>query len=273
MKYQKSYSDKNVRAKKHLGQHFLKDENIAYKIAEELEYNAGSTVVEIGPGTGVLSKYITEKVDKIGFDYKLIELDSESVDYLQSQNIYQKSGIEIINRSILKIDWSDFGNQIELIGNLPYNISSPIFFKAFESFEHIYKGVFMVQKEVAHRICSQHGNKSYGILSVLLQSLFKCELLFDVHPNSFIPPPKVTSSVFSITKKEEAVEPGILPILKSIVKKSFNNRRKMLRNTLSNELQVLGEEFEKYLTLRPEQLSVPDFLYLAKAISEKKDAV
>ena len=273
MKHQKKFSENYVRAKKHLGQHFLKDRNIAQKIASNLDYQVGNTILEIGPGTGILSREIVDGIGDAGISYVMVELDRESVDYLQQDPLYNKENITLLNKDVIGLQWPEVGNKIELIGNLPYNISSPIFFKVLENVHLIYKGVFMVQKEVAHRICSMHGSKTYGILSVLMQSMYNCRLLFDVHPQSFIPPPKVMSSVFLIERKDERPTADEFTILKSVVKKSFNNRRKMLRNTINDELCELGDEYEKYLTLRPEQLSVSDFFSLAASLSAKRNAV
>ncbi|MEQ8359580.1 MAG: 16S rRNA (adenine(1518)-N(6)/adenine(1519)-N(6))-dimethyltransferase RsmA [Cytophagales bacterium] len=269
MKQNQSKKYGYVRAKKSLGQHFLKDEFVAEKIANELQYDTPKTVIEIGPGMGVLTKYIVDKISNPDLKLKLIELDRESVEYLRTKEIYQKENIEIVSEDVLKLDWQKFSKPTELIGNLPYNISSPIFFKIIENYTLIYKGVFMVQKEVADRICSKHGSKTYGILSVLLQSLYSCTPILDVAPNSFIPPPKVNSSVFKMELKKDAIDKKLMSILKPLVKKSFNNRRKMMRNTIGIELNSLGKEFEKYLTLRPEQISVSEFIFIAKAIADK----
>ncbi len=271
MKQNQSKNQSYVRAKKSLGQHFLKDESIAEKIANELQYDSPKTVIEIGPGMGVLTKYIAAGISNPKLQLKLIELDRESVDFLRNKEIFQKENIEIVSDDVLKLDWQKFSEPLELIGNLPYNISSPIFFNIIENYSHIYKGVFMVQKEVGDRICATHGSKTYGILSVLLQSLYTCIPILDVPPNSFIPPPKVNSTVIKIELKKDAIDKKLMSILKPLVKKSFNNRRKMMRNTIGFELNSLGGEFEKYLTLRPEQISVPEFIYIAKALADKQD--
>ena len=229
--------------------------------------------IEIGPGMGVLSKYIAEKCEEIGFEFLMVEYDWESIDFLKAQSAYDIEGISVIKKDILQYNWSESTSHLNLIGNLPYNISSPIFFKIIGDFENIDSGVFMVQKEVAHRICAMHGSRTYGILSVLLQSIFDCELLFDVEAKSFFPPPKVVSSVFKISKKKNAIEPALLSILKPLVKKAFNQRRKMLRNTIGDELGSLGSASEKYLTLRPEQISVEEFISMAKELQSIKNAL
>ncbi len=269
MKQYQSNSGKYVRAKKSLGQHFLKDEYVAEKMASEMNSHSKRTLIEIGPGMGVLSKYIVENLHLGELEFKMIELDRDSVAFLKEREIYQKENIEIISRDVLQLDWKSFSPPLEIIGNLPYNISSPIFFKIIENYNLIYKGVFMVQKEVADRICADHGSKTYGILSVLLQSLYSCTLMFDVPPSSFKPPPKVNSSVFKMELKKDPIDKELMSILKPLVKKSFNNRRKMMRNTIGEELKALGQEFEKYLTLRPEQISVAEFIDIAKAIGNK----
>lgn len=259
-----------VRAKKHLGQHFLSDKNIAQKIVNSLNNGVQGNIVEIGPGTGVLSQFLADSLEKDTL-YFLLDVDKESIAYLEDQEQYKKENISILNQDILISNLNDFGEILRIIGNLPYNITSPILFLLLENKELVGDAVFMIQKEVAERICADHGNKTYGILSVLLQTYFKAEYLFEVGPQNFIPPPKVWSSVIALRSKE-SVEVDF-KILKSIVKKSFNNRRKMLRNTLSQELDELGEEFDKFRTLRPEQISVSDFGTIALALSKSRNAI
>jgi 16S rRNA (adenine1518-N6/adenine1519-N6)-dimethyltransferase len=254
---------RSVRPKKHLGQHFLKDLEIARKIALALKPIEGHCIVEIGPGMGVLSEYLVEQVRDRDIIYYLVEFDKESVSYLNNNAIYKAANIHILNEDVLKYNWRSTNRTLDLIGNLPYNISSPIFFEILDHLEIVNSGVFMVQKEVADRICASHGSKVYGILSVLIQAYFDCKLLFDVAPGAFYPPPKVTSSVFRIERKKESPDISLISSLKSLVKKSFNQRRKMLRNTIGTELRNMGSEVEKYLTLRPEQLSVEDFIFIA----------
>lgn len=259
-----------VRAKKHLGQHFLSDKNIAQKIVNALSNEAQGNIVEIGPGTGVLSQFLAGNLDKDTL-YFLLDVDNESISYLEEQDQYKRENISILNQDILRSNLNDFGEKLRIIGNLPYNITSPILFLLLENKELIADAVFMIQKEVAERICADHGNKTYGILSVLLQTYFKAEYLFEVGPQNFIPPPKVWSSVIALRPKDSAEVD--FKILKSIVKKSFNNRRKMLRNTLSQELDELGEEFDRFRTLRPEQISVSEFGTIALALSKSRNAI
>ncbi len=269
MDQKKQHKSTAVRAKKHLGQHFLSDELVAKNITDLIfDVNSGR-ILEIGPGMGVLSKYIATYIKDKNILFTMVEYDRESIDYLKKSGFYDSDNIEILNRDILRYDFTKIPEKTAIIGNLPYNISSPIFFKILENSTHIDNCVFMVQKEVADRICSQHGSKVFGILSVLLQSLYYCETKFDVAPDSFIPPPKVTSTVFTMKKKPEPVDTALIPVLKTLVKKAFNQRRKMLRNTIGEELLSIGNEYEKYLTLRPEQLSVQDFILIAEAIKSK----
>lgn len=236
---------------------------IARNIAEALKPEEGNCILEIGPGMGVLSDFLADEVKNRDILYHLVEFDEESVLYLNNISKYQTDNIHIIRHDVLRYDWTSPKRPLDLIGNLPYNISSPIFFRILEHLDIVQSGVFMVQKEVADRICASHGSKVFGILSVLMQAYFECEQLFDVGPGAFRPPPKVTSSVFRIRRKSDSPDAQLMPPLKSLVKKSFNQRRKMLRNTIGMELGKIGEEAEKYLTLRPEQLSVEEFIFIA----------
>ena len=258
-----------VKAKKQLGQHFLKDENIARKIAEtissaELPQNAKEwgeiPVLEIGPGMGVLTKYLMDS----GRRLKAVELDSESVEYLAK--VYPS--LDVIEGDFLKMNLDEiYPEQFALIGNYPYNISSQIFFKVLDYKEKIPVAAGMLQKEVAERICSKPGSKVYGILSVLLQAWYDCRYLFDVPPSVFAPPPKVQSGVLILTRNSRT-DLGCDPALfKAIVKQSFGMRRKTLRNSLASFIQP-GSEASKLemLSLRPERLSVEQFIELANAI-------
>jgi 16S rRNA (adenine1518-N6/adenine1519-N6)-dimethyltransferase len=217
-----------VKAKKHLGQHFLTDENIAKKIADTLKLQGYNTVLEIGPGMGVLTKYLLEK----DITTYVIEIDNESVDYLQSH--YPKLDGKIIAKDFLKYNINEVlnGEPFALIGNYPYNISSQIVFKCLEMRKQIPEFSGMFQKEVAERICEKKGSKVYGILSVLAQAFYDVEYLFTVHENVFNPPPKVKSGVMRMVRKENFVLPCDEKLFFQVVKAAFNLRRKTLRNSL-----------------------------------------
>ncbi len=256
-----------VRAKKHLGQHFLTDESVAQRIGETLTGNGYKNVVEIGPGTGVLTKYIlTSSVNLIAMD-----LDTESISYLNdhfsiehASKINKMGSFKVIEADFLKFDLSTLfnGSPFAITGNFPYNISSQIVFKAIE-FRHLvpeFTGMF--QKEVAQRICEKEGSKAYGILSVLTQAYFNAEYLFTVGPEVFNPPPKVDSGVLRLTRKEDYSLPCDEKLFKSVVKLAFNQRRKTLRNSLKSfELSPKITE-DPIFQKRPEQLSVVDFVKL-----------
>lgn len=267
-----------VKAKKQLGQHFLKDEDTAHRIAEtisgaELPASAQKwsdlPVLEIGPGMGVLTKYLMDT----GRPLKAVELDSESVQFLSK--VYPS--LDVIEGDFLKMDLDTvFPGEFALIGNYPYNISSQIFFKVLDYKEKIPVVAGMLQKEVAERICSGPGSKVYGILSVLLQAWYDCEYLFDVEPFVFAPPPKVKSGVLRLTRNSRT-DLGCDPALfKTVVKTSFGMRRKTLRNSLAGlmrpgcELVQPGNPLaEELLPQRPERLSVEQFIALTNALTVK----
>ncbi|MGA1226124.1 MAG: 16S rRNA (adenine(1518)-N(6)/adenine(1519)-N(6))-dimethyltransferase RsmA [Tamlana sp.] len=253
-----------VKAKKHLGQHFLNDESVAQKIADTLTLQGYKNVLEIGPGMGVLTKYLLEK-DVTTY---VIEIDSESVAYLQAN--YLNLAPRIIEKDFLKYDLNEVlkGEPFAIIGNFPYNISSQILFKALEMREQIPEFSGMFQKEVAQRICSKEGSKVYGILSVLTQAFYKAEYLFTVSPNVFNPPPKVDSGVLRLTRKVEYALPCDEKLFFKTVKAAFQQRRKTIRNSLktfnlSNNLKA-NSIFGK----RPEQLSVQEFIELTQLIEK-----
>ena len=251
---------KSVRAKKKLGQHFLKDLNIARKISETLTFDNYKKVIEIGPGMGVLTQFLIEKTK----DLNLIEIDSDSVSYLK--NHYKEKDFNLIEGDFLKLDIEKIlgPEQFAIIGNFPYNISTQIVFKAIENRNQIpfFSGMF--QKEVAQRICESPGSKKYGILSVLTQLFYKTELLFEVSPEVFQPKPKVVSAVIKLERIENLNLDCDEKLLFKIVKLSFQQRRKTLRNSLKilNIDEMLREDsiFDK----RPETLSGKDFVQLAK---------
>ena len=251
-----------VKAKKHLGQHFLRDENIAKKIADSLTLKGYKDVLEIGPGMGVLTKYLLKK----DITTRVIEIDKESVEYLK--NHYLNLADRIYERDFLKYDLNEiFKNKpFAIIGNFPYNISSQIVFKTLEMRDQIPEFSGMFQKEVAQRICSKEGSKVYGILSVLTQAFYDAEYLFTVPPTVFSPPPKVDSAVIQLVRKENYHLDCDEALLFKLVKLSFQQRRKTLRNSLKtlNIPKMLSED--AIFDQRPEKLSGKDFVQLAKKI-------
>ncbi|MCJ8497730.1 16S rRNA (adenine(1518)-N(6)/adenine(1519)-N(6))-dimethyltransferase RsmA [Chryseobacterium salipaludis] len=249
----------SVRAKKHLGQHFLTDENIARKIVEGLQHESVGQILEVGPGMGVLTKYLLEKPQKIF----LAEIDTESIDYLK-QHYLRLSDKNFVG-DFLRIDIpAQFTGELSVIGNFPYNISSQILFKIIDNFGQIPEMVGMFQKEVAERTAAKPRTKDYGILSVLVQALYDVEYLFTVHENVFNPPPKVKSGVIRLTRNPKEGLEGHEVLFKKIVKAGFNQRRKKL----SNALKVLGipEDLKShpFLDQRAEELSVADFISFTK---------
>lgn len=250
-----------MKAKKSLGQHFLKDENIAQKIVNSLSHQDDKTdCLEIGPGTGVLTKYLIKRDD---LNLKLSEIDKEAIEYLK-KNLPSVSNL-IIEGDILKLKFEDyFTDNLLVIGNIPYNITGPIFFKILDYRDKVTEAVLMIQKEVADRITSGHGNKTYGILSVLLQLFFKVEKLFDVPPQSFIPPPKVNSTVVKLTKLQDLPQIDDYLKFKNFVKAAFNQRRKTLRNAL--KLYDTSSVDEEILRKRAEQLAPKNFVELFQKI-------
>jgi 16S rRNA (adenine1518-N6/adenine1519-N6)-dimethyltransferase len=261
-----------VKAKKHLGQHFLKDESIAKKIASALSGNGYDDVLEIGPGMGVLTKYLLRKEAKV----TVMELDRESVAYLKGTFPIEhiKLNTSPAHFSILEGDFLKksipfiFDNkQVAIIGNFPYNISTQIVFKAIEHRAFVPEFAGMFQKEVAKRIAEKEGSKVYGILSVLTQAFFDVEYLFTVPPSVFNPPPKVDSGVIRLTRKKDFSLPVDEKLFFRVVKTAFNQRRKMLRSSLKsfNLSDSLKEDL--IFTKRPEQLSVNDFIALTKKLT------
>lgn len=251
-----------VRAKKHLGQHFLTDENIARKIADTLSGNGYDTVLEIGPGMGVLTQFLLEKP----FSVYVIEIDTESVEYLQ--NHYPKLHGKIISKDFLRYNLNEVFDHksFAIIGNFPYNISSQIVFKMLDLRHQIPEFSGMFQKEVAERICEKKGSKTYGILSVLVQAFYEAEYLFTVNETVFNPPPKVKSGVLRLTRKTDYQLPCNESLFFRVVKTAFQQRRKTLRNSLKS-LHLPDELREDSIfDLRPEQLSVDDFIILTTKI-------
>lgn len=252
-----------VRAKKHLGQHFLNDENIAQKIADSLTLEGYRNVLEIGPGMGVLTKYLLEKP----ITTYVIEIDTESVTYLQSH--YPKLDGKIISKDFLKYNLSEvLGTEpFAIIGNFPYNISTQIVFKTLELRNQIPEFSGMFQKEVAERICEKKGTKAYGILSVLTQAFYEAQYLFTVSEHVFTPPPKVKSGVLRLKRKENYQLPCDEKLFFTVVKTAFNQRRKTLRNSLKTYQLSDNLKEDSIFDLRPEQLSVEQFIELTQKIA------
>jgi 16S rRNA (adenine1518-N6/adenine1519-N6)-dimethyltransferase len=259
-----------INPKKSLGQHFLKDENIARKIVDSLSFSGKyNTVLEIGPGMGVLTKYLLEK--KI--DLVIIEKDKEAVDYLNSAFSTQKPAFKIISADFLRFDLSslwtlDYGllNKVAVIGNFPYNISTQILFRILEYRNNIPEVVGMFQKEVAQRIAASPDNKTYGILSVLIKAFYNIEYLFTVNENVFIPPPKVKSAVIRLTRNDKPSLDCNEELFFEIVKTAFNQRRKMLRNALKSYGDIINNIDNNILSKRAENLTVEDFVNITQII-------
>ena len=251
-----------VTPKKSLGQHFLNDVNIAKKIVESL--SPCQNILEIGPGTGILTKFLIKKNNNL----KLVEIDNESVSYLISELKINKN--IIYNQDFLNLNLSKLfeNNNFSIIGNFPYNISSQIVFKIIENRKLITEMCGMFQYEVAERICENEGSKKYGIISVITQAFYETKLLFEVSNNFFSPPPKVNSAVILLKRKKNLKIDCNEKLFFKIVKLSFQQRRKTLRNSLKqiNLTENLREHtiFDK----RPEQLSVDQFIDLTNLINQ-----
>lgn len=257
-----------MKAKKALGQHFLIDENLTANISKSLtKLKDYPRILEIGPGQGVLTKYLLN----LDADFKAVELDRDMVEHL----LEHLPGIKgkIINIDFLKVDFeiAHDGQEFLLIGNFPYNISTEIVFKMINNRQLIPEMVGMFQKEVADRIVAPHGSKIYGVTSVLTQAFYTGETLFAVPPSSFDPPPKVQSSVIRLVRKEGSLNCDPKK-LRQIVKMTFNQRRKMLRNTLKPLVEDHSIFEDKFFTLRPEQLSVQNFIELTNRIKEANES-
>ena len=255
--------EKKVSPKKHLGQHFLTDLNIASKIVEQLTLPGGVTnVLEIGPGMGVLTQYLLEHKE---YQTTVIEIDRESVAYLQSH--FPALENRILSADFLKLNLTDlFPGKFAIIGNFPYNISSQIFFKVLAHRNQVVEVVGMLQKEVAERIAAPPGSKTYGILSVLLQAYYKITYNFTVHENVFNPPPKVKSAVISLVRNEVEKLPCDENLFFTVVKQSFGTRRKTLRNCLKSFAAPAEVSSLPIFDKRAEQLSVEDFIGLTQLL-------
>jgi len=250
-----------VRPKKNLGQHFLVDKNIASKIVDSLHANETKDIIEIGPGTGVLTRFLMQRKN---LNLTLIEIDRESVAYLNLEFPEMKN--QILEADFLKMDSKKlFETKKSIIGNFPYNISSQIFFKVLEFKNQVPEVVCMIQKEVAERIATKPGSKAYGILSVFLQAFYDIEYLFTVSETVFNPPPKVKSAVIRLTRNKVEKLDCDEKLFVQVVKTAFNQRRKTLSNSLKSFHFENKTEIEM-LQLRAERLSVADFVYLTNLI-------
>ncbi len=253
-----------VRAKKHLGQHFLIDESIALNIAEAcLRDLKTETLIEVGPGTGVLTKYLFKKNIP---HFLALDVDDESVQYLHQQYPKQKEQVKLLD--FLETDLHQIVNgSFSIIGNFPYNISSQILFKALDHRHECPLVVGMFQKELAERVAAPPGSKTYGILSVFMKAFYDIEYLFTVHENSFNPPPKVKSGVIACRRNATAKLDCDEIFFFKVVKTAFNQRRKQLKNSLSVFL-VDGKVLpERFVMQRPEQLSVADFVEITNLLT------
>ncbi len=245
-----------VKAKKHLGQHFLKDENIARKIVEGLSFHGYENILEVGPGMGVLTKYLIEKEQHI----YLAEIDQESIEYLKNNYPNQINEKTFVG-DFLKQDFSLFNQQqVAIIGNFPYNISSQILFQIIDNYHIIPEMVGMFQKEVAERTAAKPRTKDYGILTVMVQAYYDVEYLFTVHENVFNPPPKVKSGVIKMSRNPKSGLEGNEVLFKQIVKTGFNQRRKKLSNALKPLNIPEGLKEHPFFDKRAEELSVEDFI-------------
>ncbi|MCX6330600.1 MAG: 16S rRNA (adenine(1518)-N(6)/adenine(1519)-N(6))-dimethyltransferase RsmA [Bacteroidia bacterium] len=253
-----------IHPKKKLGQHFLRDKSIAAKIANTLTGTGYNSVLEIGPGTGVLTSFLLERKFN---DFRVIEIDNESVHFLRENFPEIK---EIIRGDFLDLDIDRFfPDKMAVIGNFPYNISSQILFKVLKHKDKIIEACGMLQKEVAERICASPGSKAYGILSVLLQAYYETEYLFTVPEHVFVPPPKVKSGVIRL-KRNKITDLGCNEALFiKTVKAGFNQRRKTLRNSIKSAFILKREDYKDF-NLRPEQLSVEQFIELTNWIENQR---
>ncbi|MBR5585042.1 MAG: 16S rRNA (adenine(1518)-N(6)/adenine(1519)-N(6))-dimethyltransferase RsmA [Alistipes sp.] len=258
-----------VRAKKALGQHFLTDLNIARKIASSLSGGSAENpdkVLEVGCGMGVLTQYLLEREDIVTYG---AEIDSESVEYLHAH--YPAFAERLTEGDFLKMDLREqYGDRLKIIGNFPYNISSQIFFKVLENRDIVPECVGMIQREVAVRLAEPPGSKEYGILSVLLQAWYDIEYLFTVGEKVFNPPPKVKSAVIRLVRNSVTKLDCDEQLFIKVVKASFGQRRKMLRNSLKAAFGNFEGREHRFFTMRAEQLSVADFVELTNWVAENK---
>lgn len=253
-----------IKPKKHLGQHFLTDRSVAKRIVDALDIPLDAQVLEIGPGTGILTGFLGGKQIR----FKMVEVDPEAIDLLNHQ--WPELETAIVRGDVLRLDLHAlFQGPFHVIGNFPYNISSQIFFRILEYRDQVRSVVCMIQKEVAKRITAPPGSKDYGILSVLLQAYYHTESLFSVKPGSFFPPPKVTSAVIRLTRNRTRQLTCNEQLFSRVVKATFNQRRKMIRNSLRSILLHLDSDFA-LLGKRPEQLGVSEFVELTHWVESQQ---
>ena len=257
---------RQVRPKKNLGQHFLTDLTIARRIADTVDACPDLPVLEVGPGMGVMTQYLVEKPRQL----RVVEIDAESVKYLQEKYGWEET---IIQGDFLRMDLHQLfdGRQFVLTGNYPYDISSQIFFKMLDNRDLIPCCTGMIQHEVAQRLAATPGNKQYGILSVLVQAWYNVEYLFTVPPTVFNPPPKVQSAVIRMTRNSVSTLGCDEQLFRTVVKTTFNQRRKMLRVSLRQMLPADAPIFDTHadqLTRRPEQLSIQEFVELTNDVEK-----
>ncbi len=255
-----------IRAKKNLGQHFLNDENIAKKIVDSLlDVDRNTTAVEIGPGTGVLTKYLAVELKD---NFWALDIDTDSVPYLKQH--YPEIADHILLEDFLEFDMKKIvPGKFNIIGNFPYNISSQILFKALDHRHDVVVVVGMFQREVALRLAEKPGSKTYGIISVLLQTYYDIEYLFTVNESVFTPPPKVKSAVIRLTRNKRHTLSCNEDLFTKVVKTTFNQRRKQIRNSIRPIITIPDEELTPIFTKRPEQLSVEEFIALTDFVESK----
>ncbi|MDY0102861.1 MAG: 16S rRNA (adenine(1518)-N(6)/adenine(1519)-N(6))-dimethyltransferase RsmA [Lentimicrobium sp.] len=250
-----------IRAKKHLGQHFLRDENIAQKIVGSLSMPCDN-VLEIGPGTGVLTKYLIQLPIK---QFVALDVDRDAVPYLKTT--FPESANSFIEGDFLRLPVNElFEGNFSVIGNFPYNISTQILFRVLENRNQVPEVVGMFQKEVAERIAAPPGSKTYGIISVLLQAWYNIEYLFTVDEHVFAPPPKVKSAVIRLKRNKVQSLGCDEKLFVTVVKTAFNQRRKTLRNGLKSFKLEENEQLTQMLTLRAERLGVEEFVYITNKV-------
>ena len=250
-----------IRTKKKLGQHFLNNDDVAKKIISF--HSNRKNVLEIGPGIGALTKFLVDEVDNL----LLIEIDKDCILFLKKKY----KDLNIIEDDVLNIEFNSlFNKNLSIISNLPYNISSQVFFKILENRDSIDEFTFLIQKEVAQRVCSESGNKTYGILSVLLQTYFDLENIFEIEPDKFNPPPKVFSSVVKGVRNSTKNIGVPFKLFKNTVKLAFQNRRKTLRNSLKALNLPKTFTSNSIFSKRAEQLDVKDFIWLSNEIKKNE---
>ena len=252
-----------LKPKRKFGQNFLTDDNIAKEIVSYLSDDKTKTIIEVGPGKGILSNFLLKISNR---KIKLVEIDKECIEYLK--NKFSNIEKHLINDDFLNINLNSFKHPLSIIGNFPYNISSQILFKIYENKIIVNEMIGMFQLEVAERICSNYGTKKYGILSVLIQAFYEVKMMKKIKPQSFLPIPKVDSAVIKISKKTDTINCDEI-LFKKIVKQSFGQRRKTLRNSLKifNIPDIKKED--TIFAKRPEQLSVSDFIYLTNLVGNE----